>query len=525
MARIIFFCLCCALLWAEYLPNKILVELKPADKTIQSLSAADVSPRLEKLLNNYGPAHVEPLHATALHAPRGYGLLQSAASFLDNYYAVEYPSSINVEMLVEILKNDPEVADAQPVFIYRIQAIPNDSDYSNQAWYFDLISAPAGWDIATGGATVKIAILDTGVSLNHPDLKDKLLAGYDFANNDADPDDDHDYTDSKGRSRSHGTTVTGLAAASGDNGQGIAGLDWNARIIPIKVMDSSGEGRTDDIIKGIRFAVEQGADVLNMSLGQPGYDQALEKACEDAVKNGVILVAAGGNTGGENPLYPAAYASVLSVGSVGSVGNRSWFSVKRCDVMAPGESMYSTVYFDDAGDNGYANNGSGTSYAAPLVSGLMGLLRAQDPNLKPQEALEIVKKTAKPAGNYTEYGWGIIDVYHALTRTPYSRDSGGGKNLKVLSAPNPAQKAANFSFAADQSLDSVRIYIYDQRGRKVQELDYGGSLLGGVYVTPEWDLLGSDGRTLANGSYIYVVKATARDGSVSYGKNILSVVR
>ncbi|MDR2428789.1 MAG: hypothetical protein LBD62_03175, partial [Candidatus Margulisbacteria bacterium] len=122
MARIIFFFLCLGLLGAEYLPNKILVELKPADKTIQSLSAADVSPRLEKLLYNYGAAEIKKISSS----PRGRGLLQSAGSFLDNYYSVEYPATINVELLVEILKSDPEVADAQPVFIYRIQAAPND---------------------------------------------------------------------------------------------------------------------------------------------------------------------------------------------------------------------------------------------------------------------------------------------------------------------------------------------------------------------------------------------------------------
>jgi subtilisin family serine protease len=440
---------------------------------------------------------------------------------------VEYPSTINVELLVEILKNDPEVADAQPVFIYRIQTetTPNDTYYSNQENYFNLINAPAGWGISTGSATVTIAILDTGVSLNHPDLKNKIFPGYDFVNNDDDPDDDHDYADNNGRSRSHGTTVAGLAAAEGNNKLGIAGLDWNAKIIPIKVMNSGGLGQTDDIIAGIKYAVEQGADVLNMSLGQPAHDKALETVCEYAYKNGVIVVAAGGNTGGENPLYPAAYASVLSVGSVNPSGNRSSFSVKRCDIMAPGEKMYSTVYYTDSGDNGYSYNGSGTSYAAPLVSGLMGLLRAQDPNLKPQEAMEIVKKTARPAGNSAEYGWGIISVYHALTKTPYPRASSDSKSLKVLSAPNPAQRAVNFSFPIDVPVDNVRIYIYDQRGRKAQELDYGASLLGGMYVTPEWDLLGADGRTLANGSYIYVVKVTAKDGSVSYGKNILSIVR
>jgi subtilisin family serine protease len=396
-------------------------------------------------------------------------------------------------------------------------ATPNDSKYSEQEWYFDLINAPAGWYIATGSAASIIAIVDTGVSVNHEDLAGKIMPGWDFVNDTAAMTDGH----------GHGTDVAGLAAAIGNNGTGVAGLDWNAKILPVKVMGDGGTGDTIDIAKGIIWAATNNADVINLSLGGPsnGQDGYLKEACDYAYEQGSILVAAAGNIDNKKifvntVVYPAAYENVLSVGSVNRLGNRSNFSVKKPDVMAPGEGMYSTVT-----NNNYAYIGNGTSFAAPLVSGLMGLLLAQDPNLRPQEAMEIVKKTAKPADNPVEYGWGIIDVYRALTRTPYPRSGSGGKNLKVLSAPNPAQKAVNFSFPADGALDNVRIYIYDQRGRKMQELDYEGSSLGGMYVTPEWDLLGADGRTLANGSYIYVVKATARDGSVSYGKNILSVVR
>ncbi|GBR74128.1 putative protease [Candidatus Termititenax aidoneus] len=508
------------MLRAEYLPNKILVELKPGSLTVQSgSSAAEVSLRLEKLLNNYGTAEIKKVSDT----PRGRGLLQSsAADPLADYYSVEYPASINVELLVEILKNDPEVAAAQPVFIYRIQATPDDKKYLNQAWYFDLINAPAGWDITTGSTAVKIAVVDSGVA-PHSDLDLDTAGWRDFVTeNNLSPVDPN----------GHGTIVAGLAAAIGNNDTGITGLDWNAKILPVRVMNDNGAGDTTAIAKGIKHAADQGADVINMSFGglSDSLDNALEKACDYAHSKGSILVAAAGNIGGniyaDSIVYPAVYENVLSVGSVNNIGNRSIFSVKNPNVMAPGEKMFST---DKSGD--YSNQSDdgkyfdGTSFAAPLVSGLMGLLRAQNPTVNPQEAMEIVKKTAKPAGSFVEYGWGIVDVYHALTRVPYPRDSGGGKNLKVLSAPNPAQRAVNFSFPLDEPVDNVRIYIYDQRGRKAQELDYGSSLLGSMYVTPEWDLLGADGRALANGSYIYVVKATTKDGSVKYGKNILSIVR
>jgi thermitase len=520
VARIIFFFLVLNLLWAEYLPNKVLVELKSGDWTVRSLSSAtDVSPRLEKLLGNYGAAEIEKIS----DAPRGRSLLQSSvADPLANYYSVEYPSTINVELLVEILKNDPEVADAQPVFIYRIQDVsPNDTYYSNQENYFNLINAPAGWDIATGSAAVRIAVVDSGVAV-HSDLDLDTAAWHDFVDeNNTSPIDPN----------GHGTIVAGLAAAIGNNGVGITGLDWNAKILPVRVMKDDGTGDTKTIALGINYAANQGADVINMSLGglSDNGDRALKTACDYAYGRGSILVAAVGNIGegiGENSIvYPAAYENVLSVGSVDSIGNRSGFSVKKPDVMAPGEKMFSTDKSGNYSDHSSAGNYNGTSFATPLVSGLMGLLRAQDPGLKPADAMEIVKKTARPAGNSAEYGWGIISVDHALTRTVYSRASSDSKNLKVLSAPNPTQKTVNFSFPIDVPVDNVRIYIYDQRGRKAQELDYGASLLGGMYVTPEWDLLGADGRTLANGSYIYVVKVTAKDGSISYGKNILSIVR
>jgi thermitase len=230
-------------------------------------------------------------------------------------------------MLVEMLKNDPEVAHAQPVYIYSIQAdvvTPNDPHYPNdpvqnsnwnnlnrQQNYFEQINAPAGWTITTGSSSVTIAIVDSGVYFNHLDFAGKILTGYDFVSNN--PIDASHHADDNG----HGTRVAGLAAAAGNNSIGISGLNWNARILPVRVMNSNGEGTSETIAKGIIFAATNNAAVINLSLGGKGdQDEVMRKACDYAYGRGSILVAAGGNIssksgiGADTILYPGAYENV-----------------------------------------------------------------------------------------------------------------------------------------------------------------------------------------------------------------------
>ena len=142
---------------------------------------------------------------------------------------------------------------------YPVQALdtfPNDPSFASQ-YALTAIHAPQGWDISTGSSSVTIAILDSGVDLNHLDLAGKILQGYDFVNNDNVPFDDY----------GHGTHVAGIAAALGNNGLGIAGVSWGARILPVKILDASGNGSYSNVATGIIWATDQGAQIINMSLG------------------------------------------------------------------------------------------------------------------------------------------------------------------------------------------------------------------------------------------------------------------
>ncbi|MDR2432055.1 MAG: S8 family serine peptidase [Candidatus Margulisbacteria bacterium] len=548
MVRIIIFLLCFSLVWAEYAPNKVLVKLRQTDSRpgAQNASASIIFPeKIKKILDSQGSASVQKAFEPLLVRKISNGLAKSVDTVdaLSGYYLAEYLGTVNVEMLVDMLQSDPAVEAAQPVYIYHtmgeiIPVTPNDTHYDKQ-WYLKNIHAPEGWTLSTGSAQVVVAVIDSGISMNHEDLSSRMIEGRNYVEGGINVDDD----------LGHGTHVAGLIAAETNNNTGIAGLAWNVKIMPLRALKKTispdgridGTGHTDDIISAIAYAVNNGADIINMSLGWNKYDQALDAACAAAYDNGVVLVAAMGNDGGLDGKgnirivnYPAGFPGVIGVGSVTSMNNRSKFSnigsgEQITEVAAPGGgegadtdlgNIYST-YHEGAGYTLMR----GTSMAAPLVSGLCALLKAQSPDLSPQDIRIILHNTADDLGSSgfdPEYGHGLINVYRALARISAPANL-GSKLAEIRTFPNPAKDSLKFSFRIDQPVEQIEIIVYDQRGRKIATLESGPGMAG-IYVTPEWDLK-TDGKTLANGSYIYVVKVTTSDGGVSYGKNVLTVVR
>jgi thermitase len=317
------------------------------------------------------------------------------------------------EKIVEKLQSDPAVEYAEPNYIvYAVDTNPDDlyfnPPYSRQ-WGLTMIQAPAAWDIVTGTTPVIIAILDTGVDLDHPDFScpGKLTAGWDYANGDGDPDDDH----------GHGTHVAGIAAACTDNATGVAGLSWGARIMPLKVLNSSGNGSVSSVANGITHAANNGARVISMSLGGYGLasNQTLKGAVDYAYNQGCLLVAAAGNDNTSNPLYPAAYNHVVAVAATDGADGRAYFSNygSHIDVAAPGVSIYSTLI----GSYGYKN---GTSMATPFVSGLAALVWSADLNQSSDAVEGIIKSTAVDRGSpgWDQYfGWGRINAGAAALAT------------------------------------------------------------------------------------------------------------
>jgi len=218
--------------------------------------------------------------------------------------------------LIATLREDPAVRWAEPNYVVTIaDAIPNDPEWGVQ-YGLRAIRAPAGWDFARGSSTVAVAVVDTGVDPTHPDLSGKLVPGYDFVNGDPDPTDDH----------GHGTHVAGMIGAATDNGLGIAGTSWGARIIPVKVLSSSGQGWDTTVASGMVWAVDQGARVINLSLGQTSPSSLLQSAVSYAVTHGGVVVAAAGNSGSSGILYPARYAEAIAVAATDQTNARASFS-------------------------------------------------------------------------------------------------------------------------------------------------------------------------------------------------------
>ncbi|HLB40473.1 MAG TPA: S8 family serine peptidase, partial [Candidatus Babeliales bacterium] len=227
-----------------------------------------------------------------------------------------------VEKTAKVLVN--ACATVSPQHAYRALMIPNDPIYPQ--WYTDKISAPAAWDITTGSSSVKIAIIDTGFGLTHEDLVGRWAAGgKDFVHNDNDPS--AGTTNPTAAAVDHGSETAGLIGATGNNSRGVASIDWGVAILPLQVLSDDGYGTTASVAAAIHYAVDQGAKVINMSLGSSEPDPVIETELNYAQAHDVVLVAAAGNCGDPSffingcnrigqVLYPAAYSNVIAVGAV-----------------------------------------------------------------------------------------------------------------------------------------------------------------------------------------------------------------
>jgi thermitase len=296
-------------------------------------------------------------------------------------------------------KANPNVAYAEPNYYYHAEWTPNDPYFSSKQWGPQKIQAPQAWDVTRSNRSVKIAIVDTGVQYDHPDLSGKVILGYDFVDNTYDPYDKN----------GHGTHCAGIAAAVTNNGTGIAGVAPNASILAVRVLDANGSGTLDNVASGIEYAADQGAQVINLSLGGPFDSSTLQNAVNYAWNHGSVLVAAAGNESSSAPSYPAYYSNTISVASTTSSDTLSYFSNygSWVDVAAPGSSIYSTYP-----TNSYATL-SGTSMATPHVAGVAALLAGQGKsNSQIRAAIENTADQISGTGTY--FAHGRVNAYKAV---------------------------------------------------------------------------------------------------------------
>jgi subtilisin family serine protease len=279
-------------------------------------------------------------------------------------------------------------------------------------WDYQDVEANKAWSQIKQVRQIKVAVVDTGIDYNHPALKGRidLADGYNFVSNTSDPLDDN----------GHGTHVSGIIATNSPlNGTGLLGIDGNldVQIMPVKVLDSTGSGDSDIIARGIQWAADRGADIINLSLGGRGASPEIDSAINYATSKGVFVVAAAGNDNSDSKYYtPASNPNVFTVAALGMNDRKASYSNYGSNVegAAPGDYIVSTI------PNGKYALMSGTSMATPVVSGIAAMIKAQNPNLTPSQIKQILNKSAVDIGTKGKdiyYGYGKVDAYKAINLT------------------------------------------------------------------------------------------------------------
>lgn len=299
--------------------------------------------------------------------------------------------------ILEKLATNADVVSVEKDGTSRTTLVPHDPHWG-RAWGPRLVHAPEAWSMSTGRSTTVIAIVDTGVDRSQPDLRGRVLSGWDFHNHDANPNDDN----------GHGTAVAGVAAAAANDHVGIAGMCWQCRILPVKVLGANGSGSHSNIAAGIVWAAKHGADVMNLSLAGPTSASVIASAVSYARNHGVVIVAAAGNEGSTRPFYPAAYPGVISVGATtGGDSLYSWSNRGRwVKLTAPGCAY--------TGKPGRAWSWwCGTSFASPVVAGVAALIKSVNPRLgRSQIERILLTSTVRVRG----VSLGRIDAVRAVRR-------------------------------------------------------------------------------------------------------------
>jgi subtilisin family serine protease len=361
----------------EFVSGQLLVRPKA------SLSEADFSRRIQKR----GAVHQRTLHRSRVRV-----------------LAVKEEQT---DMLLADLRADPEIEFAERDYIARACMTVNDPYVlSGSEWHLTKIQAPQAWDAATGVSNVVIAVLDSGINSAHPDLAGRILPGYDFVNNTINPADDF----------GHGTAVAGTVAAEGNNGVGVAGVAFGCMVLPVKVMDATGAASHSTIAQGIEYAIQQGARIINLSLGGDWSSSTLQNAINDAWSNHVVVVAAAGNNGGTTPQYPGACDHVLAVAASEPDDSRAWFSSYGAYVtlFAPGDTIWTTqrdLYRPYAA-------WSGTSFSSPVVAGVAALMLSVEPSLSNTQVVDVLKQTADdlgPIGYDSTFAYGRVNAFRAVS--------------------------------------------------------------------------------------------------------------
>jgi thermitase len=296
---------------------------------------------------------------------------------------------------------------------------PNDPSYISQ-WHLRKIGGPQAWSVTTGSASVVVAVLDSGVYGDHPDLAGKLVPGWNFVKGNADTAD----------VLGHGTAVAGTVAAATNNGIGVAGVNWASRVMPLVVVDRDDFAAYSDIAAAIQYAADRGVRVINVSVGGTNSSATLQKAVDYAWKKGALVFASAMNNSVSDPYYPAACTHAIAISATDANDRLAGFSNfgSWISLSAPGTGILTT-----ANGGGYSYL-SGTSFASPIAAGVAALILAADPSLTNDAVLALMKGTADRIGaegfdNY--FGWGRVNAFRAVLAAEPPRQRAGRREAPL----------------------------------------------------------------------------------------------
>jgi subtilisin family serine protease len=455
------------------------------------------------------------------------GLLETLGDL--GWVRVKLPEGTTVEDAVERYKKYGEVEAVQPNFYYSLVAMPNDPQYPNAGMYgLGKISAPAAWDLSTGSSTVVVADIDTGMRYTHEDLAPNAWTnpgeinnngidddgnvfvddyyGYDFRFNDSNPVDEH----------GHGTHTAGTIGAAGNNSLGVTGVNWNVKLMTIKIYSASGTDSTSAMLVNaynyVRLMKTRGVNVRvtnNSYADCPeacGYDQATKDALDALGDAGVLNVFAAGNNGRNietQPIYPASYTSphILTVASSTSTDARSSFSnfgAVSVDLAAPGSSIFSTTF----GSNSSYGSMSGTSMATPHVAGAAALLAAHNPNLSAVSLKATLMNTVD-----------VLAAWNGVVKT--------GGRLNVQRALQN-QTVCSFGLSQTSLAAPTKGGIFTINVSVPANCDYA------VKSSAKWISVTSDSPLSGNGAVSFRVSTSqqiSRAGTIRIGDQVLTVTQ
>ncbi len=441
----------------EFVPGEVVVRYT---SNIATYTASGVSPMAEQLgfsVRSCAPDRDMLLDLGPRAAPLKMARAQKSSN-VANPKVISFQTDMDrakYETLsaIKALQREPGIAYAEPNYILKAFATPNDEAYVAQ-WHYPLINLPAAWDLTTGSANVIVAVIDTGVLLNHPDMQGQFVPGYDFIRDtqmsvdgdgiDPNADDPGDGGQGVTGSSFHGTHVSGTIAAATNNISGVSGIAWNSKIMPLRALGVGG-GTSYDINQAVRYAAglsndsnttpAQRADVINLSLGGGPFSQADQNTYTAARQAGVIIVAAAGNESSAQLSYPASYDGVISVSAVDAQRGRAPYSNfgTAIDVAAPGGDMQSDLNADGYPDGVLSVGGDdssglisfvypffqGTSMASPHMAGVVALMKSVNGDLTPDDIDILLLQGALTddlgsAGRDDTFGHGLINAQKAV---------------------------------------------------------------------------------------------------------------